>query len=193
MLGVSLPNRDRADKVSVELEFGFRERIRHYGSLGQFAREPGRPVLGGLVHLCFPRGAGGYFRGCEAARLGKVFEKSPETESVVRVPVGDVDASDALAETLGPLCQGVCLTIGHQGVNKDRLILAGDQGAAHRGPGRVVAGPLGWVACVGGIGVTKMSTESGLVLIVLLLGSAERQYAARGFQLSEACGLGGDD
>src|SRR4029077_5093204 len=149
MLGVSLPNRDRADKVSAELEFGFRERIRHYGSLGQFAREPGRPVLGGLVHLCFPRGAGGYFRGCEAARLGKVFEKSPETEPVVRVPVGDVDASDALAETLGPPCQGVSLTVGHQGVNEDRLILAGDQGAAHRGPGRVVAGSLGWVACVG--------------------------------------------
>src|SRR6185437_16929068 len=34
-------------------------------------------------------------------------------------PVGDVDASDALAETLGPLCQGVCLTVGHQGVNED--------------------------------------------------------------------------
>src|SRR6266478_2588253 len=119
------------------------------GASGSSPGQPGRPVLGGLVHLCFPRGAGGYFRGCEAARLGKVFEKSPETEPVVRVPVGDVDASDALAETLGPLCQGVCLTVGHQGVNKDRLILAGDQGAAHRGPGRVVAGPLGWVACVG--------------------------------------------
>src|SRR6202035_1083480 len=148
MLCVTLADRDGAHELTLDLELGIGKHLGQYGSFGQFAWEPRRPIQGLSVAVRFERRPSGHFPGREPAGVRKVIDQSRQAEPVVGVSVCDVDAGNALLETFGPLCQGVSLIVGQQSVYKDRLSFSRDQRAAHRRPGWLIAGSLRFVACV---------------------------------------------